>query len=157
MLHRPVSEKLEADAGLTAWLTRCHRKCDALWSAVEESSESGQTQAAQQLAVAAFCKATRSHLDLEEGTVFPALEAATGSAGFGPSAMMRREHQQMRGLMTQIELAAESGAIDQVLDLGDTLLMFTQQHNAKEEAVLYPMSEQLLTAEWPAIHARMIS
>ena len=157
MSHQPVAPKLEADAGLAAWLTRCHRKCDLLWSVVEESAEGVQDPPAQQLAVAAFCKATRSHLDLEEEAVFPQLEAATGQSGFGPTQMMRLEHRQMRGLLSQIEVAVGSGNIEQVLDLGDTLLMFTQQHNAKEEAVLYPMSEQMLTAEWPAIHARMIS
>ena len=43
----------------------------------------------------------------------------------------------------------ESGDAEQAMDIGDTLLMLTQQHNIKEEGMLYPMAENVLAGNWP--------
>jgi hemerythrin-like domain-containing protein len=40
---------------------------------------------------------------------------------------------------------------DELVDLGDTLLMLIQQHNQKEENMLYPMAEQALASTWTEI------
>ena len=40
---------------------------------------------------------------------------------------------------------------------GDTLLLLIQQHNQKEEHILYPMCENALAAEWTEIHERLAS
>ena len=71
--------------------------------------------------------------------------------GGGPTAMMRMEHQQMRGLLDQIGIAMNSDDTEEALDLGDTLLMVIQQHNVKEEGMLYPMAENMLAGEWAAL------
>ena len=68
--------------------------------------------------------------------------------GGGPTAMMKMEHQQMRGLLDHIAAAMSSGDSEEALDLGDTLLMLIQQHNVKEEGMLYPMAENMLAGEW---------
>jgi hemerythrin-like domain-containing protein len=68
---------------------------------------------------------------------------------------MRMEHDQMRGLLDQMGAALERGDHDALLDQGDTLLMLIQQHNQKEEGMLYPMSERALASEWPALHDRL--
>ena len=34
------------------------------------------------------------------------------------------------------------------MDIGDTLLMLIQQHNIKEEGMLYPMAENVLAGHW---------
>jgi iron-sulfur cluster repair protein YtfE (RIC family) len=48
--------------------------------------------------------------------------------------------------------AAATGNVDSVLDHGDTLLMLIQQHNLKEEGMLYPMAERALGgAAWGPI------
>ena len=41
-----------------------------------------------------------------------------------------------------------TGDTEEALDLGDTLLMVIQQHNVKEEGMLYPMAENMLAGEW---------
>ena len=97
--------------------------------------------------------ATRGHLDVEEQLLFPRVEAATGMHGHGPTVIMRSEHRQMRGLLDQVEVAARAGNSDEVLNLGDTLLMFTQQHNSTEEQVLYPLSARVLSQQWPEMTA----
>ena len=73
----------------------------------------------------------------------------------GPTAVMRGEHQQMRGLLDQMGEAAAAGDFDSVLDQGDTLLMLIQQHNVKEEGILYPLADRMLTVQWPALRERL--
>ena len=51
--------------------------------------------------------------------------------------------------------ALERGEAQELLDLGDTLLLLIQQHNQKEEHMLYPMSEQALAARWAALREEL--
>ena len=75
--------------------------------------------------------------------------------GGGPTAMMRMEHQQMRGLLDQIGEAMEAGDAQEAMDIGDTLLMMVQQHNVKEEGMLYPMAENILAGDWAVLAAEL--
>jgi len=138
------------DAGLLPFFQGDHRACDQDWSQVEAAA-SADNQADAQVAWQAFNAHTRRHLDMEEGVIFPAFEDATGMHGGGPTAMMRAEHEQMRALLDQIGEAIAAGDLSEVLDQGDTLLMLTQQHNVKEEQILYPMAQQHLAPRWPAL------
>jgi hemerythrin-like domain-containing protein len=40
---------------------------------------------------------------------------------------------------------------EQYLGLAETLLILMQQHNAKEEQILYPMSDNLLSHQLPSL------
>ena len=87
--------------------------------------------------------------------LFPAFEQATGMNGMGPTAVMRMEHEQMRGVLSQMEQEASRGDYDALSDHGDTLQMLIQQHNVKEEGMLYPMCERTLTPRWAEIAGRL--
>ena len=141
-------------ASLSEYFTLDHRNCDSQWAEIEaaaESGESGRVNAAWQ----AFEKTLRRHLAKEEEVMFPAFEAATGMSDGGPTFVMRSEHQQMRGLLDQMAAAAGRGDHDELIDQGDTLLMLIQQHNQKEESILYPMAERALGPEWAELHRRI--
>jgi hemerythrin-like domain-containing protein len=112
--------------------------------------DSGDTDASNQ-AWREFDDGMRRHFAMEEDILFPAFDARSGMGGGGPTAMMRMEHQQMRGLLDQIGIAMNSDDTEKALDLGDTLLMVIQQHNVKEEGMLYPMAENMLAGEWAAL------
>lgn len=131
-----------------------HRACDALWVSVEQAIESGDQSAAEG-AWRSFHEGMERHLHMEEDELFPAFEEATGMHGGGPTFVMRQEHGQMRALMSQMSHLVETHELDEVLDQGDTLLMLIQQHNAKEEGMLYPMAEQQLGAKWEALRTRL--
>jgi len=137
-------------SGLAEFFTGDHRSCDELWTRVEAAS-------AESIAAAwrRFDASLRSHLAMEEEVLFPAFEAATGMTDSGPTFVMRMEHDQMRGMLDQMGAALARGDHDALLDQGDTLLMLIQQHNQKEEGMLYPMSERALAADWPALHERL--
>jgi hemerythrin-like domain-containing protein len=102
-----------------------------------------------------FERDLRRHLAMEEELLFPAFEAASGMHDAGPSHVMRMEHEQMRGVLDQMAAAAGRGDRDELLDQGETLHILIQQHNMKEEGMLYPMAEQLLGAEWPGLREKL--
>lgn len=149
--HAAPAEE-DTGEGLVDMFADDHARCDELWAACEAATED---QAAFVAAVEAFDTATRRHLQMEEDILFPAFEDATGMKGFGPPTIMRQEHEQMRGLLDAVLDAARAGDIDGALDQGDTLLMITQQHNVKEEQVLYPMAEDVLGATWPDLRDKL--
>lgn len=89
----------------------------------------------------AFAQKTLHHFEMEETVLFPAFESATGMTN-GPTAVMRSEHQQMRSLMQEIEQAVASEDASQCQGVAETLMLMIQQHNMKEEQMLYPMTDQ---------------
>lgn len=140
-------------AGPTAFFAQDHRSCDEQWAAFEAAHAAGDAARAS-AAWVAFDRRFRAHLTMEEDVLFPALEQATGMQG-GPTHVMRLEHQQMRGLLDQMGEAAAQGDFAGVADDGDTLLMLIQQHNMKEENVLYPMADRALGAKWAGLVPRL--
>ena len=141
---------IDIEAGLAGFFAQDHRDCDARWAELEGLLDSGNTDATKQ-AWREFDDRMRRHFSMEEDVLFPAFEARSGMGGGGPTAMMRMEHQQMIGLLDQIGSAMSTGDTEEALDLGDTLLMVIQQHNVKEEGMLYPMAENMLAGEWAAL------
>jgi iron-sulfur cluster repair protein YtfE (RIC family) len=139
------------EAGPAEFFTQDHRDCDELWAAVEQAVDSGGDSA---VAYGKFEGSLLQHLAMEEEVLFPALEQASGTQG-GPTMIMRAEHRQMRGLLEQMRAAAESGDFETVVDQGDTLLMLIQQHNMKEESVLYPLAQRLLASSWPQLSQQL--
>lgn len=139
--------------GIVSWFTRDHRACDELWAAFEQAVADRDAHAPK--AWRRFDAAMRRHIAMEEEVLFPAFEEATGMVDVGPPAVMRMEHAQMRGLLDQAGNAVAAGDLDAALDQGDTLLMLIQQHNAKEEGMLYPMAEQVLGERWTTLRAEL--
>ncbi len=145
---------IDIKSGLAAFFVQDHRDCDARWADVEELLDTADIQTARP-AWEKFDSSLRRHLGMEEDVLFPAFDARSGMGGGGPTAMMRMEHQQMRGLLDQIGAAMETEDAQEALDIGDTLLMLIQQHNVKEEGMLYPMAQNMLAGEWAALAAQL--
>ncbi|MDP1825828.1 MAG: hemerythrin domain-containing protein [Archangium sp.] len=139
--------------GLITFFTDDHHECDEGWAAVEAAVTAGDKAKANTL-WPEFSQRLEHHLKMEEEVLFPAFEAATGMRG-GPTYVMRAEHTQMRGVVAEMDRRVKSGDLDGLLDQGDTLLMLIQQHNAKEEGMLYPMAAQVLGAQWGDLAAKL--
>ncbi len=141
---------------LADYFTTDHQDCDDKWVRVEELLGNGD-DATLKNAWQAFNQTTRRHLAMEEDVLFPAFEASSGMGQSGPTVVMRMEHEQIRALLDQIGFNIEEGDTDEALDLGDTLHMLIQQHNIKEEGMLYPMAEDVLAGEWAGIRQKLES
>jgi iron-sulfur cluster repair protein YtfE (RIC family) len=130
-----------------------HRHCDELFAAAEEAALRGDWDAAGP-AFERFNAQMIAHFDAEETLLFPAFETATGSSA-GPTRVMRYEHDQMRGLLAQMAAACEARDSRGYGGDAETLLMLMQQHNMKEEHILYPMCDQSLGAELERVAAKI--
>jgi hemerythrin-like domain-containing protein len=139
--------------GLQAFFTQDHREIDALWADVERAVDADDPAPAER-AFVAFDRALRRHIEMEETVLFRAFEQATGMTGGGPTFVMRQEHRQMHGLLDGMAAAVKARQPDRLLEGGDTLLMLIQQHNVKEEGMLYPMAEQHLE-DWAPLAATL--
>lgn len=124
-------------------LTAQDRNCDVAFARIEQAALRKQwTDAATALQV--FLYETESHFNYEENVLFPALEAAAESAD-GPTSVMRNEHAQMRAFFGDLRHAVEKHDAHLLADAAETLLLLMQQHNAKEETVLFPMADRMLS------------
>ena len=126
------------------YLTNDHRKCDEIFAAMEEKASASLGDAKE--TCEEFISDMERHFQMEERVMFPEFEAKTGMTQ-GPTAMMRQEHTQMRALMIQLKEAMQNDNKDRFFGLSETLMMLLQQHNMKEEQMLYPMAQQHLSAE----------
>ena len=134
-------------------MTADHRRCDEIFSAAEASVSAGAwVEAVERFR--AFRRATERHFEMEETVLFPRFEGATGQS-MGPTQVMRMEHIQMRRLLDEMEEAVSSRNGDDYLGFSDTLMLLMQQHNMKEERMLYPMTDQALAGELDEVLDRM--
>lgn len=134
-------------------MTDDHRHCDDLFAEAEKALGNKDLAKAKH-AFDAFHAAMLAHFSAEENTLFPTFEAKTGMR-MGPTQVMRLEHQQMRSLLEAAAEALRAGEVDDYLGQAETLLIMMQQHNMKEENILYPMCDQHLLAELPAVLERL--
>ncbi|HVN42891.1 MAG TPA: hemerythrin domain-containing protein [Steroidobacteraceae bacterium] len=126
-----------------------HRRCDAGFAAAEDAVRRAEWATGRSL-LEAFGRDLEDHFATEEDVLFTAFEQATGMRE-GPTQMMCYEHGQMRNLLTQMVAAAASEDGDEFAGAAETLLVLMQQHNAKEEHILYPMCDSALSAEADAL------
>ncbi len=130
-----------------------HDRLDGLFRRFQELKRA-DTPSAKQL-FAQFKAGLERHIVWEEEILFPLFEARTGMCGCGPTAVMRLEHQQIKQHLAEIarrlgrdELAIESEE--------DALLGVLGMHNEKEENILYPIIDQVVTEqERDEVFARM--
>jgi hemerythrin-like domain-containing protein len=130
-----------------------HRQCDELFAAIEQAIETGAWDRAAD-GFSRFDKSMRQHFDVEESILFPAFEARTGMT-MGPTAVMRSEHAQIRELLEAAAEAIVAHDADEYSGYAETLHIMTQQHNMKEENVLYPMCDQHLGAQSSSLVTQM--
>lgn len=130
---------------VTTYMTGDHRHCDDLFAAFESAVGADDWEAAA-AGVDAFLEAMRHHFELEETLLFPEFERLTGMS-MGPTRIMRMEHEQMRGLFAELAAAVSARDGETALGVAETLNVLMQQHNLKEEEILYPMTDQALAGE----------
>jgi iron-sulfur cluster repair protein YtfE (RIC family) len=96
-----------------------------------------------------------AHFATEEQVLFPAFEAVSGSR-MGPTQMMRLEHAQMNTLMAQLDHAVTARDADGFAGTAETLLILMQQHNMKEENILYPMCDEALVGQAMSLDEELV-
>lgn len=137
------------------FMAQDHKDCDLIFAKAEAAASTEDWDSATQ-AFDEFIHAMERHLDVEESELFPAFEEKTGMT-MGPTQMMRMEHDQMRALFAEMRDAIEGRRSDDYLDIAETLLILMQQHNMKEEQILYTMMDQHLSDKSDYFHQKLLS
>lgn len=130
-----------------------HRRCDEEFAGAETAARAGDMSECARLFE---CFRTRllRHIHFEEEALFPSFENATGNTA-GPTRIMRHEHNVMRALIERLGHALSQGDAADYLALATQLTQLLQQHNMKEERILYPMCDQVLADDVDGLLARM--
>lgn len=119
-----------------------HDRLDAIFGQVEKDVAAGDFAAALPRFKEFRCGLDR-HIALEESILFPVFEQRTGMSG-GPTAVMRFEHVEIKGLLAKIGDALESKQKAGFEAAARRLLAVLGDHNEKEEQILYPMTDNVL-------------
>jgi hemerythrin-like domain-containing protein len=130
-------------SSIPEYMTSKHRECDEIFSEAETAVADKNWPLALEKWQCFACELTE-HFTQEEEVLFPKFEAATGMTA-GPTQVMRMEHKQMRALVQDLDNALAAKEKDEYLGLSETLMVMMQQHNMKEEMMLYPMMAQHLS------------
>lgn len=130
---------------ISSFLTSDHRQCDNKFATLEnivlsENWEESSVKLDQ------FISDMEHHFDMEEKVLFPAFEEKTGMTQ-GPTKVMVMEHNQMRQVMGQLREDIEKKDKNHFFGVSETLMMLMQQHNMKEEQMLYAMADAHLSDE----------
>jgi len=118
-------------------MTQDHKHCDDLFTqldslVMDKKWDQAKSHAANMIANFLY------HFKHEEEVLFPEFEAVTNNKS-GPTVMMRHEHKQMCELLNELKQAVNNKNFERYSGLSETLNIFIQQHNMKEEGILYPM------------------
>lgn len=138
---------------IKTYLTKDHRDCDEKFANMEGAVASENwTNAKKEFED--FVDDLMTHFDMEEKIMFPAFENRTGMKG-GPTQVMRIEHDQMRNVINQMKNDIEIKNKNHFFGLSESLMMLMQQHNMKEEQMLYAMADAHLGSESYSIVSQM--
>jgi len=137
---------------IAEFMTAEHKACDNEFADAEEAALADDWSKAE-TAFNAFRDDMARHFRMEEDVLFPTLKSAGGPSG--PVHIMLMEHAQIKELLKQMGAAVERKDTQEYGGLSETLLMVMQQHNNKEEHILYPIMDEILANDREALFGRM--
>ena len=127
---------------ISSFLTTDHRACDEEFADMENAVASGDWDLSAEK-LNKFITDLLHHFDMEEKVMFPTFEDVTGMTQ-GPTMIMRMEHDQMRQLLNDLQEDLEKKDRKHFFGVSESLMMLMQQHNMKEEQMLYSMADMRL-------------
>ena len=140
-------------AGIGEFMINHHHQCDEMFAQAEAAVAEGDWASAQQR-FEAYAQQMERHFDMEDNLLFPQFDQRTGHVG-GPTMVMKMEHNQMRVVIHEMRAAVETKDAQQYLGHSETLLVLMQQHNFKEEGVLYNMIDHLFADDAEKLVAQL--
>jgi len=134
---------------IASFLTADHRACDEEFANLENAVVSGNWEESQ-VQLNKFIRELLHHFDMEEKVMFPTFEDVTGMTQ-GPTMIMKMEHDQMRQLLNALQEDLEKKDKRHFFGVSESLMMLMQQHNMKEEQMLYSMADMRLGSFVPKV------
>jgi hemerythrin superfamily protein len=128
---------------VTAYLSWDHHRLAVLLSDAELRVEAGDFDGAVDRC-REFERGLTRHMRLEEDVLFPLFEARSGLVD-GPTAALRAEHREIERVELLLREALDRHDGEAFHDALSFLRATLQGHNSKEEHILFPMTDVLLT------------
>lgn len=139
---------------VTAYLSWDHERLERTLDVAVSAAADGRFGPARE-AFAMFALAVQRHIGLEETLLFPLFEARTGVVD-GPVAALRNEHRVIQDVVTAMTEALDRSDAPAFAESLRFLHAFVAVHESKEEHVLCPITDALLTpAEARLLVARL--
>ncbi len=135
---------MTASSTIRGFFERDHDRLDDLFASYQAHKRSDMGKAKDLFEE--FRAGLERHIVWEEGLLFPLWEQKTGMSDAGPTVVMRAEHRQIHQLLDRIQSAIAAGNVESdraEQGLADILT----SHNMKEERVLYPAIDQVMSEE----------
>ncbi len=129
---------------ITQYFEADHNRLDAIFHQFQQKKY--ESAAAAKSYFKAFNNGLKRHIIWEEDVLFPLFEEKSGMKGGGPTFVMKEEHRRIGAILERIHDKVRQGDSSSEDD-EEMLLEILEGHNQKEEQVLYPAMDQLLTEE----------
>lgn len=137
---------LTAPPGTPETITSClksdHDRLDRLLEETVSAFERGDLRALR-LRFPEFAHHLRDHMRFEEEFMFPIVERTLCNAE-GPICVMRRDHREIEDRLAGMAAALYLGDIAAFRDEHLALTLSLENHNGREERVLYPAIDRIL-------------
>ena len=138
---------------ISSFLTKDHRACDEEFANLENAVASDNWEESA-IKLNKFITDLLHNFDMEEKVMFPTFEEVTGMTQ-GPTMIMRMEHDQMRQLLNALQEDLDKKDKNHFFGVSESLMMLMQQHNMKEEQMLYAMADVHLASLVPQVIENM--
>ncbi len=130
---------------INQFMTTDHRACDEQFAQLENIVDLENFEGAKAM-FEEFHAHMCNHFDMEEKVMFPKYQSCEGGH-CDPTPVMIMEHDQMRAIFIQMENALNENNKEKFLGQSEALLFTMQQHNMKEEQMMYNFADQALNSE----------
>lgn len=124
------------------FMTEDHRACDDQFANLENIIDSGNFESATSM-LDEYYDHMIKHFDMEEKVMFPMFNEAN-CEGCNPTQVMIMEHNQMKVLLNKMKMALNAKDKNSFLGLSENLMFLAQQHNMKEEQIMYNLVDNAL-------------
>lgn len=148
-----MSEQLSQETqfeSVTTYLSWDHDRLESILAEVCLKVDAGAMEQARRV-YQDFQQGLTRHIRIEEELLFPVFETRTGMAGSGPTAVMRLEHREIERAMNIMRDGLAAGDAQSFREGYRFLQQVLPDHNSKEEHILYPTTDRLLSEKERAL------
>lgn len=127
---------------ISALMSQDHRDCDYAFENIENALEQ-KNFAVAKIAFEKWKNLNLKHFSIEEEILFPETIKTMG-VKIPPIMVMEMEHMQIKNCFLEIEKSLTAEDTSKFHQLAETCMIMIQQHNMKEEQILYPIIDRAI-------------
>ncbi len=134
---------------IKSFMSDDHRACDDVFAKLENLVDTKKWDEASS-AFGEFEAHFLRHFKMEEDVIFPRFNECSGG-GCNPTTVMIMEHNQMRATIENLKKALDAKNRDAFLGHSENFMFLVQQHNMKEEQIMYNLADNAIGSQVGAV------